>query len=179
MKAVIIVNGAPRVGKDTVVAQLAYAFRVLGVQTMEFSSIAPVEGMLKGHISTINKTPEDRALLSEMKAALEKHSQYCTTRCANEALAFFGKHFASDCVVFLHIREPWAIMELRKMLQKSDVRVRVETVQVIGRRAELVTSNASDQGTAGMVYDSVFENNGTLDDLKIKAKDWVASFMAR
>ena len=162
-KLVIIVNGKPRAGKDTVVALLKTQFAIRGWATEEFSSIRPVYDMLMAAgINVHLKRPEDRDLLSVVGDAIEKHSHTRTNISFGRIRRAMASLSSEGVVFFLHMREPDLIESLRVRLLKEDITTQV--ILVTGRGLD-ITSNASDSGTDKTDCDITISNSGTLLDL--------------
>ena len=68
--------------------------------------------------------------------------------------------------LFIHIREIDEIIKAKKMLN-------AKTLLIKNPRVELITSNNSDGNVYNYNYDFVIENDGTLEDLKDKAKQFL------
>lgn len=68
--------------------------------------------------------------------------------------------------MFIHIRE---IAEIEKIKQIIDAK----TLLVKNPKVKLILSNESDANVNNYEYDYVLLNNGTLEDLEKKAKDFV------
>jgi len=68
--------------------------------------------------------------------------------------------------MFIHIRE---IMEIEKIKGL----INAKTLLVKNPKVKLILSNESDANVNNYTYDYVLLNNGTLEDLQKKAKDFV------
>lgn len=174
MITVIIVNGRPRAGKDSTVEAMQEILSRAGIDTCAFSSIDPVKELLKHTgLDLSAKTPADRALLSEVGASLEKHSEWRTALCFQAIGKFMLKLNGADGVFFLHVREVDMIERIRQHIQRSAMAsaFRVLTILVKSPREENVSSNVSDRDVETMRYDRIIANVGTLDDLEKACKD--------
>lgn len=158
---VILINGRPLTGKDTVANLMCNALMERGYMAEAFSSIAPIKALLGTVVDLSQKTEGDRILLSEVGDALEKHSAFRTNRCIWFAEDVFR---ASDnAVVFLHVREPENIEKLRATFLAKGISV--VRLLVVSDRGIDVDSRADQVAGKGR-YDLMIVNNGTLDDLK-------------
>lgn len=159
MKTVIIINGLPRSGKDTVVERLTEHLGRLEWCCASFSSIDPVrELLMRNGFPIARKTEADRKLMAAVGDALEDYNAFKTRGCVQfveQALADF---------VFIHMREPAMIARLTEMLLESLPGVRVVTLFVEGR-GERITSNAADANVENYAYDLRVGNYGDLVDL--------------
>lgn len=166
MKAIVIVNGLPRAGKDSTVSAMTQILEAAGVATMAISSIDPVRGMLAmAGIDVTAKTPADRALLAEVGDSVERHSQFRSRMCADAAQEHFFETGDKDAAIFLHVREGEVIDRICNHPGFKAFDARAIRVCVISNRAEKVTSNSADSGVHDQEYHATIENNGTLDDL--------------
>ena len=163
MKHVIIVNGKPRAGKDTLIALMR---EMVPCASHEFSSIDPVRRMLNKHVDLSRKTEADRKLLATVGDAMEAHSGFRTAACLDEVSLFFMARRAG--LFFCHIREPHHIATLSRAWRLQGIKV--TTVLLRSIRAEDVQSNPADAGVEKMRYDRTIENNGTLVDLRDAAR---------
>lgn len=169
LKHLVIINGQPRAGKDTAIEFMRQTLARFGYITEAFSSIEPVRDMLtEAGFDLTRKTEADRALLSEVGNAVEKHSQFRTNACAQTIWAFFEKFEDEPMVMFIHMREP-ALIELLLTL----VRVNVVTVLIKSPRASQIKSNTADRGVFGMKYDDRISNGGSLDDLNQQCEQFL------
>ena len=158
---VILINGRPRTGKDTVVNFMCNALMERGYMAEAFSSIDPVKAMLGAVVDLSQKTEADRILLSEVGDALEKHSAFRTNRCIWFAEDVFRA--SENAVVFLHVREPENIEKLRATFLAKGVNV--VRLLVVSDRGIDVDSRA-DQVAGTGEYDLAIRNNSTLGVLK-------------
>ena len=163
---VIILNGYPRAGKDTLIRFMTDVAKEGGLYTEAFSSIDPVRRLLRTvKIDVERKTPEDRHLLAEMGNLLENHSEFRSQRClqfvkrAGETMFRLG---TENALLFLHIREPVIIERVREQLHADGVKV--WRVMLDSNRHETPT-NEVDAGVNKMTFDYKVRNFGTLGQL--------------
>lgn len=171
MTHVIVVNGPPRAGKDTLIGFMGQHLNDARIQWEEFSSIDPVKEMLtKAGFYLTKKTEADRKLLAVVGEAVEEHSQWRTQQCL-EKIADFDSTYNNEGVVFLHIREPENIKRVRDALNMAGATgIKFRTVFLSSSRAENVTSNEADRRVAEMEYNRYALNDGSLDELNEKAR---------
>lgn len=163
MQSVFVLNGRPRVGKDTAIALMIDLLRACGTHGEAFSSIDPVRDMLTAAgFNLSRKTDADRALLASVGDAVERHSQFRTTACLNRISQVFQAH--ENCAVFIHMREPAMIQRLRGELRYRGVRVK--TCLLESDRADMSPTNHADGGVEGMRYDYTIRNDGSIEDLR-------------
>ncbi len=167
MKTIVVVNGMPRSGKDTVVRMMGDILSANHIPWAAFSSIDPVRNMLThAGFDLTQKTDADRDLLQAVGAAAEKHSHWRSQRCIVKAVNFFESVPGPDAVMFLHVREAEVIDRIKTVLAGWPAATyNTLKVQVRSPKAKMVTSNPSDANTADIEYDYTIDNDGSLDDL--------------
>lgn len=165
---VIVVNGPPRAGKDTLVEAMMRHYADRGHHVASFSSIDPIRDMLtEAGIDTSAKTQADRALLAAMGTLLEQHSNFRTNWCVNQVLITHRCFCRKAPVVFLHVREPENIDRIEALLAPCDIRL--WRVFVESDRAETTFSNPSDANVFAMKRNFTVQNNGSLKELEKSA----------
>lgn len=162
----MVVNGHPESGKDTAVQFMARHLAGMGYSTHSVSSIDPVRNMLHDlGVPVEKKSPAERDLMAEVKAALEKYDWFATKHCAKQVKDWFWLFPTPLKVCFVHIREAAAIDKFRELMgDKKDTQV--VTLLVDRPDAKRVTSNAADAGVENFAYDYVLQNYGTTEDLR-------------
>lgn len=170
IKHVFIVNGGPRVGKDTVVDFMRKALEAAQIRTDAFSSIDPVRAMLTGAgFDLEHKTGRDRALLAIVGAAVETHSFWRSRWSARATKELFDK--PGSAVMFIHAREPEIIERIVRMIAcDHGTAVRVTKLLVRSPRGETELTNDADRNVEKVAYDIVLTNDGTLEDLERKCE---------
>lgn len=178
----VILNGAPRAGKDTVAQVMIEPFRenpdwVVGHwSTIETPRLFLQE---KYRINPDRKSPEDRKLLSDIAAALDAHPDNPRAaeiiRLVERLIDSYGQDDRRVMVV-THMREPASIARLLVMVNTRwpngkvrPVRVRVDKPGEAGR-----FSNSSDADALNSPADMVIVNDGSLDDLQKKVSEVLA-----
>lgn len=166
---VIVVNGPPRAGKDSLVASLMDHYAQRDHHVAAFSSIDPIREML-AHvgIDVTAKTKADRKLLAYIGNMVEEHSQFRTNYCVDRIELISRLFSRKSPVIFLHIREAHLIDILESRLKSSGINL--WRIFVDGPRAEKVLSNPADSEVYTMKRDYVVFNDSTLDDLDRKAQ---------
>lgn len=164
---IIVINGAPGVGKDEFVKQCQkLTLWCKNVSTVDFvKDVAKYCGW-KG-----DKTPENRAFLSDLKQLLGDwndipYKKTLDSIYAYEASALSYDFSTDDVIVFVHCREPKEITRFVKDLNAITLFITREDVVK-------VTSNKSDVNVAKYSYDYVIHNNGTIEDLRIQASQFL------
>ena len=166
---VIVINGMPRSGKSTFVQ---FCLDELGAWGMEVSTVDFVKELAKECDWDGTKTPENRKFLSDLKDLLTNWGDVPYKKVLEEKRVWeFGfEQFdvsTKDCFFFVHCREPQEI-------QKFVDRIGAETLLI--RREEVeseLQSNHADAEVFNFTYDTEIWNDGSLKDLKDKAKKFL------
>lgn len=175
---VIVVNGAPRVGKDSFCqfVQEIMEERVGAQSCLITSTIDLVKDIAKDCGWDGKKTQKNRKFLSDLKDLLTNWGDvpYNDVSTYIDSAKLFWKqyHYSEDkTIVFVMCREP-------KEIQKFVDRIGAKTLIV--RRSEVEDahqSNHADAEVFNFEYDIHIENHGTVEDLKERARDFVKDFL--
>lgn len=166
MNNIWIINGEGGCGKDTFVQyvqDIVGAHRVLNISTVDYVKQVAESLGWKG-----TKTQDDRKYLSDLKQILTYWGDVPFTRTVNHVegwLAELKEYGIKDGYVFIHCREP-------KEIQRLVDRLGANTI-LIDREQNIFFKNYSDANVHNYKYDYVVDNNGSLDDLHIKAIEFV------
>ena len=161
MKKIFIVNGAPGSGKTTFEDFCCRAPHVYGAHIL--STITFVKEVAEFCGWNGEKTPENRKFLSDLKDLLTKWNDVPFNKVLDELdeLNYYGAQY-----VFIDCREPEEIEKLKQELNATTVLVRRA-----GHRVE--ASNHADKNVEDYEYDLYIENDGDLEDLKLKAEEFM------
>ena len=175
---IIVVNGAPRAGKDTYceMVQKIMEERVGPYSCRIISTVDFVKEVAKFCGWNGQKTPKDRKFLSDLKDILTQWDDipYKDIIGSYEGCKEIWKQFGYDeeeCLYFIMCREP-------KEIQKFVDRIGARTLIV--RRfnvEELPQSNHADADIFNYKYDSYIYNNGTLEELEEFANRFTDLFL--
>lgn len=170
MVNVVVVNGFPRSGKDTFVNLCKNELGAFGlsISTVDFVKYLAAQSGWDG-----SKTPENRKFLSDLKDLLtewndvpwkkvEEVYDYIKTECFQYGLK------DSDFFLFIHSREPEEIERFKE--EYGAVTVLIDRREVEGDQ-----SNHSDADVMNYTYDYIINNNGTLDELEMRALTFIES----
>jgi len=169
MKAIIIVNGYPRAGKDTFIDCCLSRFYQLpfgaNVFIEKHSTVDTVKDIAKQMGWNGEKTPEMRNMLSELKDLYTKYFNGPLNEIKN-AMNYDG--LAIDVVLFTCIREP---EEIRKTVQWAEENgIKWFTVLVVNpNKEENYHMSHSDAQVLEFNYSHVIMNDGNLGELADKA----------
>lgn len=157
-----------RSGKDEFVKQCQQInIVVLNISTVDFVKRIAKECGWDG-----TKTAANRKFLSDLKALLIEWDDVPFKQIERELIEF--EHTCEsydipekDRVAFIHCREP---EEIQKFVDRLDaVTLRIVRPDVDGGNQ----SNASDANIGNYQYDYTVYNDGTLDDLHVKAAEFL------
>lgn len=167
MKTVVI-NGAPSAGKDEFVKQVKSIidFRCLNVSTVDFvKEVAQFCGW------NGEKTPRNRKFLSDLKDLLTEWDDIPLKK-VKDTIEFYKRFMRhqniseDSLIVFIHVREPKEIARLAKEWGAITLFIqRPNNDQAISNHADLEVANYQ--------YDYYINNDGTIEDLKEKAKNFL------
>lgn len=163
-----IINGRPRSGKDTFVNFCLEELSAFGklISTVDFvKEIAARCGWDK------TKTPKNRKFLSDLKDLLTNWGDVPYKKTLQEIDMFkFDLDYwdvSDKGVVFIMCREPKEIERFERELNAKSVLIRRASVEFEQQ------SNHADSEVLNHKYDYIIENNGTVDELKEKAKEFL------
>lgn len=163
-----IINGRPRSGKDTFVNFCLEELGAFGklISTVDFvKEIAARCGWDK------TKTPKNRKFLSDLKDLLTNWGDVPYKKTLQEIDMFkFDLDYwdvSDKGVVFIMCREPKEIERFERELNTKSVLIRRASVEFEQQ------SNHADSEVLNHKYDYIIENNGTVDELKEKAKGFL------
>ena len=158
-KRIIIINGTGGAGKDTFVSFCSEIEKVLNISTVD--KVKEAAAILVGWNG--EKDEVSRKLLVDLKQLSIAYNDAPTKYICNMAEKFKD---SQDKIMFVHIREAEEIEKARNLLN-------AKTLLITNPRVKLITSNDSDGKVNEYEYDYYIENDGTLEDLKNKASEFV------
>jgi hypothetical protein len=195
---VVLIGGKGTSGKSTFIS---YVQEILGAnKCQEFSTIDPVKEIVE-----FMRSLEEAAIMASLglsqyqyhldpsplaKEIIEKTDKYrsllhdikmiwCDVDDGPNVITF-GKvqHFFTNNgeIAFVNCREPEQFNHIIDTLSKSKPEWTIVTLNIIRDGAGDTITNQGDQDTNNFKYDITINNNGTLEDLKNKAKVFVDTF---
>ena len=151
-KAVIVINGAGGVGKDTLCDLTAKHFKVYNV-----SSITPIKEIAALCGWDGSKDDKSRKFLADLKRISIEYNNYPTAW----AKARYEEFLSSENeVMFLHVREP---EEIKKFVLATDGAAKTLLVRGGSRMTKTSYGNAADDSVEQYEYDYYYVNEKTLD----------------
>jgi len=156
---IFILNGSGGVGKDTFVD-----FIKEFISSYHYSSVTKVKLIANQIGWSGGKTEKDRKFLSDLKLLT---TDYCDMSFVDikEYVTFFNNNY-NNSLLFIDIREP---VEIKRAVNEFGAK----TILITSNRVEKITSNMADENVDKFKYDEYIKNDGSLDDLKTIAKDFV------
>ena len=158
-KKIIIINGTGGSGKDTFVSFCAEFAKVFNISTVD--KVKEAAKILVGWNG--EKDEIARKLLVDLKQLSIAYNDAPTKYIVDMAQQF---QTSENNIMFVHIREAQEIDKAKQLLN-------AKTLLITNPRVKLITSNDSDGKVNEYQYDYYISNDGTLEDLKEKAKQFV------
>lgn len=156
-KKIVIINGSGGVGKDTFV-ELCSEF----TNVKNISSVDKVKEAAKILVNWQGeKDDKGRKLLVDLKQLSIEYNDYPMTYIKEEADKFMANE--EQNIMFIHIRE---ISEIEKVKDMLDAK----TLLITSSRVKKITTNSSDANVEQYNYDYYISNDGTIEELREKAK---------
>ena len=160
MKKIVIINGSGGTGKDTFCDCCDYYIPTLRVSTVEKIKQAYKILGWDGSKSEIH-----RKALSDLKdiatSALDHSYKY-----VKETIDFFLRPDNDYVILFIHSREP---EEIQRFVDDFGCL----TLLIENPSIKRIESNHADSQVKDYKYDYVIKNDGTLEDLRNKANDFI------
>ena len=158
-KQTIIINGTGGSGKDTFVEFCSEFVNVTNISSVD--KVKEAAKILVGWSG--QKDEKSRKLLVDLKQLSIEYNN-APTEYIKEKYEEFMKNDSE--YLFIHIREIEEIEKIKTLLN-------AKTLLIRNPRVALITSNNSDGNVYKYEYDYTIENDGTLEDLKEKARKFV------
>ena len=164
-KQIFVINGTGGAGKDTFVKMISKRMDKMSgyMAVMNVSSADKVKDAAKILGWNGGKEEKDRKFLSDLKELSSKYNDMPFEYMKKKVDNFKKSHFQ---VLFLHIREP---EEIRRAVKEFGA----GTILLTRDSIKHITSNMADRNVFDYEYDFVIQNNGSMKDLKNKARIFV------
>ena len=161
---IIIINGSGGVGKDTFIE---YCNELINIKNI--SSVDKVKEAAKILVDwNGEKDEKSRKLLSDLKKLSIEYNDYPTLYIEKQADDFIKD--GGKGLMFIHVREIEEIKKIKDILKAT-------TLLITSNRVEKILTNKSDSNVEEYDYDYYINNDGTLEELRQKAKDFVERIM--
>ena len=155
---IIIINGYPTSGKDTLCEIAEEKFNVIN-----YSTVDTVKDIASDMGWNGEKTPENRAMLSALK---DFYTNWFDGPFKEMINIIKYEHIENDWAdfIFFHIREPDEILRIEEWCEENAV----EYYSLFIRRksVEGEQSNHADSEVENHIYSCYLNNNGTLDEFR-------------
>ena len=158
-KNIIIINGSGGCGKDTVISFISEVRSVIN-----YSSVDSVKDIAKLIGWNGGKTEKDRKFLSDLKLLTTEYNDM-PFNCMKNCVDIFINH-TNSTFLFLHIREP-------KEIDRAVKEFNAKTLLIKNFNVKEIKTNMADANVNNYKYDYEILNNGTLEDLKEKAIEFI------
>ena len=159
-KEIVIINGSGGVGKDAFV-EFCNEFTCV----KNISSVDKVKEAAKVLVNWDGtKDDKSRKLLVDLKRLSIEYNDYPAKYIEEQANEF--KANDEQQLMFVHIREIEEIKKIKALLN-------AKTLLITSSRVAKITTNSSDANVEEYDYDYHIKNDGTLEDLKEQAKEFV------
>ena len=158
-KNIVIINGSGGAGKDTFVSFCSEFVKVLNVSAVD--KVKEAAKILVGWNG--EKDEVSRKLLVELKRLSVEYNDAPTKYIKSMAEEFQN---SDKELMFVHIREAEEIEKTKKLLN-------TKTLLITNPHVQIITSNDSDGKVNEYDYDYYISNDGTLEDLREKASEFV------
>lgn len=170
---IVVINGYPMSGKDQF---CNYCLDYMKKNRIYGGSVSTID-VVKNIMTSLGwdglKTPKDRKFMSDFKKLLIEWNDvpFNFIQCQIHSTA---QHFRDNLqvpldnvVFFIHSREPEEIKRFKETMG---------AITLFLKRDEMATleqSNDSDKNVSNFEYDYTIENNGTLEELELKAMNFI------
>jgi len=161
-KKIIIINGSGTSGKSTFCEMCEKYASILTISTVDKIKEAYTLLGWDGDKSELH-----RKALSDIKDIGTKNLDHPYTFIKSQIQLFKSNYYE---IMFIHTREPDEIERFVKEFGCITLLIRNPNINVI-------TSNHADAEVENYNYDYIIDNNGTLDDLDNKAKEFIKEML--
>lgn len=159
MKEIFVINGSGGVGKDTFVEFCKKYAKVKNISSVD--KVKEAAFVLTGWSG--EKDDKARKLLSDLKELGVEYNDAPFKYISNMAEDFKN---SNEELMFVHIREP-------EEIQKCKDALGAKTLLITNKNVSAITTNHSDKDVLQFNYDYHIKNDGTLEELDKKAKEFV------
>lgn len=166
-KLIFIINGSGGTGKSTFCDLIN---QYSGHDTYIISSAKRAKKIAMDVFGWdgVTKNEKIRKLISDIKDLLTWWDDIPFKDMKGEIMYFEAT--TSMEIMFIHVREPQEIQKLKNEFPY------IKTILVTNKNVPIITSNNGDAGVFDYEYDYHIKNNGTLDDLKDTALNFINQF---
>ena len=166
-KAVIVINGAGGVGKDTLCDLASKHFKVYNV-----SSITPIKEIAALCGWDGSKDDKSRKFLADLKSISIEYNNYPTAWAKARYEEFL---LSENDVMFLHVREP---EEIKKFVLATGGEAKTLLIRGGSRMTKTSYGNAADDSVEQYEYDYYYVNEKTLDVAELEFSSLLEKIIA-
>ncbi len=159
MKEIIVINGSGGVGKDTFVQFCGEYIPIMNISSVD--KVKEAAKVLTGWNG--EKDEKSRKFLADLKELGIKYNDAPFKYISNMAEEFKK---SNKQIMFIHIRECEEIEKCKKYLN-------TKTLLITNKHVAAINTNVADKNVNNYKYDYHINNDGTLKELKQKAKEFV------
>ena len=159
MKEIVVINGSGGVGKDTFVQFCNEYIPIMNISSVD--KVKEAAKVLAGWNG--EKDEKSRKFLSDLKELGIEYNDAPFKYISNMAEEFKN---SDKQIMFVHIRESEEIEKCKKCLN-------AKTLLITNKNVAAINTNVSDRDVDKYKYDYHISNDGTLEELKQKAKEFV------
>lgn len=178
---IIIINGKPRSGKDTVIGYMKkYCDINECARCYSYSTIDPVKDVLRNLGWNGEKTDEVRNMLSSMKQFWINTCDGPLKYCMDTIFQCMNMDTDDDMVLVFQIREPDEIHKLINAIKPIELAYNLNVSTLLVYRSEASQKhhgNKSDNDVAEYVYDKSICNNSSIEDLWTVVKEYMDNLL--
>lgn len=159
MKEIVVINGSGGVGKDTFVEFCREFTSVMNISSVD--KVKEAASVLAGWNG--EKDEKSRKFLSDLKDLGIKYNNAPLRYISNMAEEF---EKSENQLMFVHIRES-------EEIEKCKNKLKAKTLLITNKNVGSILTNVSDRDVDKYQYDYHISNDGTLEELREKAKEFV------
>ena len=163
--AIFILNGMAQSGKDTFYNMVS---ELKKDETFHFSIIDKVKEKAKLLGWTGKKTEKGRKFLYDLKQLMDNYNDYNFNYV--KGLIDVNYNLSNPRSLFIDMREEKDIIRAKKEFN-------AKTILIKNDNAKNILSNNADANVFNMEYDIVIDNSGTLDDLRLKVRQFIEEYI--
>ena len=162
MKEIVVINGSGGVGKDTFVQFCGEYVPIMNISSVD--KVKEAAKVLAGWNG--EKDEKSRKFLSDLKELGIEYNDAPFKYISNMAEEFKK---SDKQIMFVHVRESEEIEKCKKCLN-------AKTLLITNKNVAAINTNIADRDVDKYEYDYHISNDGTLEELKQKAKEFLEKF---
>jgi len=164
-KYIIILNGTAKSGKTTF-AKLCKKYFYC---TYNISTITPIKNALKCMFVDIDKKDDrTRKLMSDLKDTMTNFNE-CSKIFVQKEIERLNK-LGMVYILFVDAREPEEIKWFKDNIQAKTLLIRNKNIKIL-------ETNHADKNIENFNYDYIINNDESLEEMEVKAKDFLKNIL--